>query len=198
MEGSEALEIVDQLVELHHPRVVALSIDGNESRAGRSGPRFKEAFQRAGASGLRRTVHAGESSGPEGVWDAIDLLGAERIDHGVRAIEEPDLVKTLIDRGIALDMCPGTNITIGLYPDRSSHPFDELRKAGVTVSVNTDDPSYQSTNLETEYAVTADAYGWDTTTLREVAENSIKASFANDDLKRDLLTEVDAWEGGAV
>jgi adenosine deaminase len=87
-----AAELVDTLVALRHPRVVALSIDGNEAAAGRTGPRFAQAFRRAGAAGLRRTVHAGESSGPEGVRDAIELLGADRIDHGVRAIEDAALV----------------------------------------------------------------------------------------------------------
>lgn len=78
-----AAELVELLVDLRHPRVVALSIDGNEAAAGRTGPRFAQAFKRAGAAGLGRTVHAGESSGPEGVRDAIELLGADRIDHGV-------------------------------------------------------------------------------------------------------------------
>src|SRR5215208_2489981 len=95
-----AAELVDTLVALRHRRVVALSIDGNEAAAGRTGPRFAQAFKRAGAAGLRRTVHAGESSGPEGVRDAIELLGADRIDHGVRAIEDANLVGLLADRGI--------------------------------------------------------------------------------------------------
>jgi adenosine deaminase len=195
MPASQADELVDRLLELRHPRVVALSIDGNEARAGRTGPRFAGAFQRAGAGGLKRAVHAGESSGPDGVWDAIDLLGADRIDHGVRAVEDVALVRRLVDRRIPLDMCPGTNLTIGLYPDRRSHPFDELLRAGVIASVNTDDPSYQSTNLETEYTATADAYGWGAEVVRQVARNSIEASFCNEDLRRTLLAELDAWEG---
>ncbi|TIP05578.1 MAG: adenosine deaminase, partial [Mesorhizobium sp.] len=86
--AEDAIELVELLSRIRHPRVVALSIDGNEAAAGRTGPRFAEAFRRAATAGLRRTVHAGESSGPEGVRDAIELLGADRIDHGVRAIEE--------------------------------------------------------------------------------------------------------------
>jgi adenosine deaminase len=198
MTEPEALEVVDELVRLRHPRVVALSIDGNEARAGRSGPRFAEAFRRAKAAGLRSTVHAGESSGAEGVRDAIEFLGADRIDHGVRAIEDPDLVRMLVDQRIPLDLCPGTNITIGLYPDRASHPLDELRKAGVVVSVNTDDPSYETTSLAAEYAVTAAVYGWDENTMKEVASNSVVASFANDDLKRRILDEINRWNGEAA
>ncbi|HEY2427863.1 MAG TPA: adenosine deaminase, partial [Acidimicrobiales bacterium] len=93
--SAEALELVDWVLDLRHPRIVALSIDGNEAATGRTGPRFAEAFARAGRAGLHRCAHAGESSGPEGVVDAIDELGAERIDHGVRAIEDPAVVTRL-------------------------------------------------------------------------------------------------------
>ena len=104
--AEEAIELVDTLRTMRHPRVVALSVDGNEATAGRTGPRFADAFRRAGENGLRRTVHAGESSGPEGVWDAMNLLGADRIDHGVRAIEDSALVHMLADRQIPLGVCP--------------------------------------------------------------------------------------------
>ena len=110
-----AAELVDMLVGQRHPRVVALSIDGNEAEAGRTGPRFAEAFRRAGAAGLERTVHAGESSGPEGVRDAIELLGADRIDHGVRAIEDANVVALLAERGIPLGVCPTSNLTLGVF-----------------------------------------------------------------------------------
>ncbi len=96
--ASEALELVDWLLERRHPRVVGLSIDGNEAAAGRTGPRFSDAFKRAAECGLHRTVHAGESSGPEGVRDALDYLYAERIDHGIRAINDPALVSELAAR----------------------------------------------------------------------------------------------------
>src|SRR5260221_10437184 len=100
--AEEALELVGLLTALSHPRVVALSIDGNEAAAGRTGPRFAEAFRRASAAGLKRTVHAGESSGPQGVRDAIELLGADRIDHGVGPTEDPGLAAALADRRIPL------------------------------------------------------------------------------------------------
>jgi adenosine deaminase len=191
--ASEALELVDWLVERRHPRVVALSIDGNEAAAGRTGPRFAEAFGRAARAGLHRTVHAGESSGPEGVRDAIDLLLAERIDHGVRALEDPTLVQELADRAIPLGICPGSNIALGLYPDRAAHPIDALRRAGVPVSINTDDPAYLRTNLVAEYRETAWAYGWDLETLRAIARTSIEACFCPEDLQRELLRDLEGW-----
>jgi adenosine deaminase len=191
--SEEAIELVDLLLALRHPRVVALSIDGNEAAAGRTGPRFAEAFRRAGAGGLKRAVHAGESSGPEGVWDAIDLLGADRIDHGVRAIEDAELVEVLVERQIPLDICPTSNLTLGLYPSIAAHPFDTFRKKGIPVSINTDDPALLDLHLPTEYAVLAATFGWSGQTVRDVAATSITASFANDDVKSRLLADLDAW-----
>lgn len=189
----EAAELVDLLVEHRHPRVVALSVDGNEARSGRTGTKFADAFTRAGQAGLRRTVHAGESSGPEGVWDAIDLLGADRIDHGVRAIEDARLVATLVERQIPLNVCPSSNLTLGLYPSLDAHPIDRLRRAGVLVSVNTDDPALLGLRLEEEYARCVQHFGWDTETVRSVAATSIGASFAPDHIKRAALADLANW-----
>ena len=188
-----AAEQLDTLLSLRHPRVVALSIDGNEAAAGRTGPRFAEAFRRAGAAGLRRTVHAGESSGPEGVRDAIDLLGADRIDHGVRAIEDPSLVDLLAERRIPLGICPTSNLTLGVYPSIDEHPIDRLRRAGVAVSVNTDDPALLGASLEGEYALCSSAFGWSDDDVRGVARTSIDASFANDEVKTRLRRALARW-----
>lgn len=188
-----AAELVDALVALRHPRVVALSIDGNEAAAGRTGPRFAEAFRRAGAAGLRRTVHAGESSGPEGVRDAIELLGADRIDHGVRAIEDPELVGLLVDRQIPLGICPTSNLALGVYACIEDHPIDRLRRAGVTVSINTDDPVLLGASLVGEYALCSEAFGWSDDELRALARNSIDASFANAGVKARLIEALSSW-----
>ena len=188
-----AVELVEQLLVMRHPRVVALSVDGNEATAGRTGPRFAEAFRRAGAGGLRRTVHAGESSGPEGVWDAIELLGADRIDHGVRAIEDPALVALLAERRIALGICPSSNLALGVYPSMAEHPVEHLRQAGVRVSLNTDDPALLQTTLVREYALCQAAYGWSDGVLRTLALNSIDASFASDGIKQQLREALSRW-----
>jgi adenosine deaminase len=188
-----AAELVDTLVALRHPRVVALSIDGNEAAAGRTGARFADAFRRAGAAGLRRTVHAGESSGPEGVRDAIELLGADRIDHGVRAIEDADLVAQLVDRQIPLGICPTSNLRLGVYASIDAHPIDRLRRAGVAVSLNTDDPALLGASLVGEYALCRQAFGWSDDDLRALARHSIDASFANADVKARLSRALAAW-----
>ena len=191
--GDAAVQVVDELVALRHPRVVALSIDGNEAAAGRTGPRFAEAFRRAAAAGLRRTVHAGESSGPEGVRDAIELFGADRIDHGVRAIEDPAVVALLVDRQIPLGICPSSNLVLKVYPSLADHPIDRLRRAGVPVSINTDDPALLGTTLEREYALCAEAFGWGEDVLRDIAGTSIDASFADPTLKADLRARLARW-----
>ena len=191
--AAAAVELVDTLVALRHPRVVALSIDGNEAAAGRTGARFAEAFARAGAAGLKRTVHAGESSGPEGVRDAVLLLGADRIDHGVRAIEDPALVELLAERGIALGICPTSNLALGVYASIAAHPIDRLRRAGVRVSVNTDDPALLGATLEGEYALCRSAFGWDDEVLRGVAATSIDASFAGAAVKARLREALSRW-----
>lgn len=188
-----ATELVDSLAALRHPRVVALSIDGNEAAAGRTGPRFADAFRRAGVAGLRRTVHAGESSGPEGVRDAIELLGADRIDHGVRAIEDAATVALLVDRQIPLGICPTSNLALGVYASIEDHPIDRLRRAGVAVSINTDDPVLLGASLVGEYALCSQAFGWSDVELRALARHSIDASFAEADVKSGLTRALASW-----
>jgi adenosine deaminase len=188
-----AIELVDSLTSMRHPRVVALSVDGNEAVAGRTGPRFADAFRQAGNAGLRRTVHAGESSGPEGVWDAVKLLGADRIDHGVRAIEDDALVNMLADRQIPLGVCPTSNLVLGVYPSIQEHPIERLRAAGVRVSVNTDDPALLGASLVGEYGLCRQAFGWTDEITKAIARTSIEASFAHENVKVDLLKALDSW-----
>jgi adenosine deaminase len=191
--ADEAIELVDALCAMRHPRVVALSVDGNEATAGRTGPRFADAFRRAGNGGLHRTVHAGESSGPEGVWDAVNLLRADRIDHGVRAIEDATLVSMLADRQIPLGICPTSNLLLGVYPSILEHPIEKLRTAGVRVSINTDDPALLGTSLVGEYALCRHTFGWTDAITKSVAQTSIDASFASADVKTQLLAVLKDW-----
>jgi adenosine deaminase len=191
--ADEAAELLDMMVALRSPRVVALSIDGNEAAAGRTGPRFADTFRRAAAAGFRRTVHAGESSGPDGIRDAIRLLGAERIDHGVRAVEDTALMDEIRDLGIPLDITPASNVRLGLYPRYEEHPIERLRRHGIAVSVGTDDPELLETTLVEEYARMVETFGWDDEVLRTVAKTSIEASFARPEIKCDLLAALAAW-----
>jgi adenosine deaminase len=191
--ADEAAELLDMMIALRSPRVVALSIDGNEAAAGRTGPRFADTFRRAAAAGFRRTVHAGESSGPDGIRDAIRLLGAERIDHGVRAAEDAALMDEIRDLGLPLGITPTSNVSLGLYPHYDEHPIERLREHGIAVSVGTDDPELLETTLVDEYARMVETFGWNDDVLRAVARTSIEASFASPEIKRDLLGALAAW-----
>ncbi len=190
----EADELVDAVLALAHPRVVALSIDGNEAD-GSHNERFAAAFARAAQAGLRRCAHAGESSGAGGVREAVDLLGAERIDHGIRCLEDPPLVAELAERGVPLDLCPTSNVALGLVENIASHPIERLRLAGVAVSVNTDDPLLYGIDLAGEYGRCADAFGWGEAELGRVARTSIESCFATPSRRADLLDELDRFLG---
>lgn len=190
--GADAERLVGELVAARPRRVIALSVDGDEKVTGRTGEKFQAAFARAASAGLHRTVHAGESSGPEGVWDAVELLHAERIDHGVRSIEDPALIDRLIAGGISLGVCPRSNLTLGIYPDWDSHPLPRLLAAGVSVTLNTDDPAPLGTTLEADWAVAADQFGFDYADLVGFASRSIDASFADVDTKARLHAELAA------
>lgn len=189
----ESVELVDWLLDRRPDRVVALSVDGNEAAAGRTAERFAPLFARARHAELHTCAHAGESSGPEGVRDAVELLGAERVDHGIRAVEDAGLVGDLAARGIPLDVCPTSNIKLGVVATLDAHPIDRLRSAGVRVSVNTDDPLLFGTSVAGEYTKCAEAFGWDRSVLGAIARTSIESSFATEERRRELLCALDAF-----
>lgn len=191
----ESVELVDWLLASRPDRVVALSVDGNEAAAGRTGQRFAPLFERARRAGFHSCAHAGESSGPEGVRDAVELLGVERVDHGIRAVEDAQLVATLARGGIPLDVCPTSNVRLGVVASLDTHPIEALRASGVRVSVNTDDPLLFGTSVVAEYDNCAAAFSWDGTVLGAIARTSIDASFATPERKRQLLSELDAFLG---
>jgi adenosine deaminase len=151
---SEALELVERMGDAGPSRVVGLSIDGNEKCAGRTASRFESAFSRASDLGFGLTAHAGESSGPGGVVDALDVLGVSRVDHGVRSAEDPALVRRLADERITLNVCLTSNVR-RLYSSMTQHPIRDLLAAEVPITFNTDDPEILSTSLRAEYDLAA-------------------------------------------
>jgi adenosine deaminase len=190
---SQAVELVEWLLEANHPRVVGLSIDGNEFADPLSGARFADAFRLAADKGIRRAVHAGESSGPDGVRDALAYLAPERIDHGVRSVEDPALIAELADRRIALDICPTSNVLLGVVGSYAEHPVETLRRAGVPFSLNTDDPLLFDTDVCREYCTCAATFGWDGAVLASVARTSIESAFCDVDLRDTLLARLDGY-----
>ena len=158
---------------------------------------FAEAFSIALSAGLLSTPHAGELAGPESVQGALDQLKAHRIQHGVRAIEDPALVERLALAGVCLDVCPTSNLLLGVVSDLAAHPLPALLAAGVRCSLNADDPLLFGVGLADEYLIGREALGLDDATLAGVAANSIQASGAPAGLKRSALRGISEWLGTA-
>ncbi|MHB8694148.1 MAG: adenosine deaminase [Solirubrobacteraceae bacterium] len=166
-----------------HPYVVGFSMAGDE--AGFPAQDFAEPFRIAAAAGLGCTVHAGEWAGPESVRAAL-TLPVTRIDHGVRAIEDPLLVRELAERGIVLNCCPTSNVVLGVYDSYEHHPLPTLRAAGVKLTLGSDDPPYFGATIAGEYQVCAERMGLSDLDLREITRTAIDAAFCEDGLKETL------------
>jgi aminodeoxyfutalosine deaminase len=156
-------------------------------------PQFQPHFDAARAAGLRSVPHAGETTGPETVWHALQLLGAERIGHGTTAVEDPALLAHLAETGIPLEVCPSSNIATRAVAAIEEHPIVAFRDAGVTVTVNSDDPPMFGTSLNREYEIAADLLGLDEAGVAELARTAVRASFAEEPMKATLLAEIDAY-----
>lgn len=159
-------------IEGHEHGVVALGFAGLEH--GFAIAPFAPYFARARAAGLHVIPHAGETAGPASIWDAIHLLGAERIGHGVRAIEDPALVTYLAEHALPLEVNVTSNLRLGIYPDLASHPLPRLLAAGVPITINSDDPALFNTTLSDEYALLAGPFGLDAQTIDAVALNGAR------------------------
>lgn len=155
--------------------VVALGLSSAE--AGHPPEQFAPWFERARAAGLHSVPHAGEHAGPESVWGAINALGAERIAHGVRAIEDPALVTYLAEHQIALDVCPTSNVRLGVYPSLSAHPLRRLMAAGVPVTISTDDPTMFGVTLNDEVAMLSAEHGLDDGVISDIVANAFRFGF---------------------
>jgi adenosine deaminase len=157
---------------------------------------FTEVFAAARDAGVKLVHHAGEMCGPESIRAAIGVGRADRIGHGIRALEDPSLVAELRDRRIPLEVCPSSNVALGLVPSVRQHPLPRLRDAGLVVTLNTDIPSATGATLTGEYALARDAFGYDDAVLAELARAAIDASFAPEELKADLHRRTEAWLAG--
>ena len=183
--GPERAEaMVRAMLVVPHPYVVGFGMGGDEAKF--APVDFAPAYRLAHENGYGCTVHAGEVMGPESVWAAIRDLPVTRIGHGVRSADDPRLMEELARRGIVLEVCPGSNVALGLYADRASHPLHRLIDASVKVTLNSDDPPFFHTTLGTEYALA----GLDERQLRGIARTTIEASFADEATRRLLLERI--------
>jgi adenosine deaminase len=186
VESAEA--IARRHADGRHPYVVGFNLVGDE--AAWPAGLFARAYEIAAGSGLGCTVHAGEHAGAESVRAALELP-ITRISHGVRAIEDPALVAELAERGIVLEVCPSSNVSLGLFPSYEDHPLGALREAGVRVTLGSDDPPYFGCSIGSEYAVAHERIGFDEEQLRDVTRIAVEASFAEDAVKEALSARLD-------
>ena len=168
---------------------VALGVAGSEINSPRSSYRWY--FDQARAAGLHSVVHAGETVGADEVWSAIRDLGAERIGHGVSAVDDPLLLDHLRDNDIPLEVCPTSNLCTRAVTDIKAHPLPVLLRHGVPVTLSTDDPGMFGTNLNREYELVAETFGLDATDLADLARTGIRAAYCDEATRMELLTELD-------
>lgn len=175
---------------LHHrpEGLVGFGLGGPESGIPRR--QFAEHFTRARAAGLHSVPHAGESTGPESVWEALLDLGAERIGHGIAAAQDPRLMAYLAQHRIPLEISPTSNLATRVVPALADHPLRTLRDAGVVVTINSDDPPMFGTTLNREYAIAADLLGLDAEGVRALAAIALDASFAPLEVKDRVRSEI--------
>ena len=188
----QAVRVAAHAAERPHPYVVGFSMAGDE--AGYPPGPFAEAYAIAAAAGLGCTVHAGEWAGAASVREALDLP-ISRIAHGVRAIEDPGVVREIAQRGIVLECCPTSNVVLGVFDGYEAHPLPALREAGVKVTLASDDPPYFGASVGGEYAVARDRFGWGDAELIEVTRTAIEASFAEPELRAALRRRLGDADG---
>lgn len=180
----QAINVAQAVVHSPHPYVVGFGMGGNELLY--TPGEFAPAFSLVDTAGLPTTVHAGEWSGPESVADALDALPVRRIGHGVRSIEDPTLIERLAREEIHLEVCPSSNIATGVYGDFGSHPFNHLREAGLSLSLNSDDPPYFATTIGGEYTIANEQFGLDQEALSQITRQALGAAFIDDQLRERL------------
>lgn len=178
------LEVARTMVSEPHPYVVGFGMGGDERQYDVAD--FLPAFRMAADAGYGCTVHAGEVAGPDSVREAITRLPVTRIGHGVRAAENPRLLDDLAKRGIVLEVCPGSNLALGLYPNAEAHPLRRLVEAGCRVTLNSDDPPFFGTSIGKEYADAASVFGLEAETLRRITETALDAAFVDDETRQEL------------
>jgi aminodeoxyfutalosine deaminase len=193
-EGRSVVELALQLrqrqfAEHDHSSIVGFGIGGDERRTGAG--EFAEVYRYAAEHGLRLTAHAGETVSADSIWGAINI-GAERIGHGLHAIDDPDLMEHLAEKQLPVEVCISSNVRTGCCLKLEDHPVRRMFDAGVMITLNSDDPTMFQTTLAREYQIAHDGFGFTEEQLREVARNSFEASFLSPERKIEFLRICDA------
>lgn len=174
----------------HRDRIAGIGLDSGEVGNPPSG--FVEVYSKARDAGLHLVAHAGEEGPPAFITDALDLLGAERIDHGVRCLEDPGLVERLARERVCLTVCPNSNVALRVFGTMAEHPLRRMLEAGLRATVNSDDPAYFGGYIGDNYRTVASALNLSPEQLVTLARNAIDGSFADEARKRELRSELEA------
>jgi adenosine deaminase/aminodeoxyfutalosine deaminase len=187
--GPEAAgEVFDLAARLRDRNVVGVGIGGDEAR----GPAewFRDLFKKAADNGLRLTAHAGETTGPESVWGALNI-GAERIGHGLAAARDRELLEVMAQKQVPVEICITSNLRTGACAELQEHPVRKFFDSGLMVTLSTDDPAMFQTSLNKEYEIARTEFEFSDEQLRELARNSIEASFLPVEKKLKFLSQID-------
>jgi adenosine deaminase len=190
----EAHATLDQAL-LHRDQIVGVGLDSAERGHPPAG--FRAVFARARSEGFRAVAHAGEEGPAAFVWEALEALGAERIDHGIRSLEDEDLVRHLAERRVPLTVCPLSNVKLGVVADMAAHPLRAMLEHGLVVTLNSDDPAYFGGYLNENYRAAQQALGLTQEQLVRIAGDSFRAAFIDASEKAALLARLDAYVAGA-
>jgi adenosine deaminase len=190
--AESALETLEE-ARPYLDRIIGIGLDSAE--VGHPPVKFREVYEAAAALGLRRVAHAGEEGPPEYITEALDLLGVERVDHGLRCMEDPELVERLVRERIPLTLCPLSNVRLRAVDVLADHPLPAMLDAGLVCTVNSDDPAYFGGYAGDNFDAVQGTLGLSEERLRELARNSFVASFLEDDEERRAryLAEVEAY-----
>lgn len=187
----DALEVLEKLLEMEAP-IVGIGLDSAE--VGNPPSKFERLFSRAKEVGLRRIAHAGEEGPASYIVEALDVLDAERIDHGIRCMEDPELVERLATEEIPLTVCPLSNVRLRAVDTLADHPLPAMLDAGLNVCVNSDDPAYFGGYVDDNFRELLAVHGLSVEHQARLAANSVRSSFADDDRLTELLDEIERWE----
>ena len=188
---AEAQDVLEQVLA-SDATVLGIGLDSAE--VGYPPRIFAEVFDRARAAGLQLVAHAGEEGPPEYIWEALDILGVSRIDHGIRCLEDPALVDRLVADQIPLTVCPLSNVRLRTVNTLADHPLVDMLQRGLLVTVNSDDPAYFGGYVDDNYAQIAQTFHLHPSTLAQLARNGVQASFLENERKTEILAEIDGWE----
>ena len=181
-------QVASWVIDRYGDGVIALGLAGPEK--GNPPVKFREAFNRVRNKGIPRVLHAGETDGPSSIWNAIEVAEPARIGHGVRAIEDPGLMEFLKQTQLPLEVCPTSNIRLGIFPSLAEHCLPQLLEHGLRASINSDDPPMFNTTLVGEYIACTRSFGWDRATLQGLVLDAVDVSLLPSSESREMRERI--------